>query len=50
MGVIVTSTLMQSSSAYTGNVHKIVVVHTLPGYQPDPSYFGRGNVVATYCG
>jgi hypothetical protein len=50
MGVVVSSTVLQSGSAISGDVPKIVVVHTNPGYRPNPGSAGTGTVVATYCG
>jgi hypothetical protein len=50
MGVIVSSTVVQSGSVITGDVPKIVVVQTYPGYAPDPGHAGTGTVVAVYCG
>jgi hypothetical protein len=50
MGVIVSSSIVQSGNTVSGNVPKIVVVRTNPGYGPSPSQAGTGTVVATYCG
>jgi Bacterial Ig-like domain (group 3) len=50
MGVIVSSSIVQSGDALSGDVPKIVVVQTYPGYGPSPSQAGTGTVVATYCG
>jgi hypothetical protein len=50
MGVVVSSSVLQSGSAISGDVPKIVVIHTNPGYRPDPGSAGTGTVVATYCG
>jgi hypothetical protein len=49
MGVIVSSTVAKSGSAISGDVLKIVVVKTNPGYAPDPGHAGTGTVVATFC-
>lgn len=50
MGVIVSSSVVQSgSTVFSGNVPKIVVVKTNPGYGPMPSTPGTGTVVATFC-
>jgi Bacterial Ig-like domain (group 3) len=50
MGVVVSSSVAQSGSTISGDVPKIVVVQTYPGYGPDPGHAGTGTVVATYCG
>jgi uncharacterized repeat protein (TIGR01451 family) len=50
MGVIVSSTVVQSGSTISGDVPKIVVVQTNPGYGPNPGHAGTGSVVATFCG
>ena len=51
MGVAVASTITKSGSTiYSGNIAKIVVVRTAPGYKADPSFAGNGYVMATYCG
>jgi hypothetical protein len=49
MGVIVTSSATQSGSTDLGNTVHIVVVHTNPGYQPNPGNAGTGTVVAQVC-
>lgn len=50
MGVIVSSTVVQSGSAISGNVPKIVVVVPNPGYGPNSGHAGTGTVIATFCG
>ena len=50
MGVVVSSSVLQSGSTISGDVPKIVVIHTNPGYRPDPGSAGTGTIVATYCG
>jgi len=50
MPVIVTSSLTKSGSTIGGDVHKVVIVKTDPGYGPDPGHPGTGTVVATICG
>jgi Big-like domain-containing protein len=50
MGVIASSTIAQSGSIIAGDVPKIVVVMTNPGYGPNPGHAGTGTVVAVYCG
>jgi hypothetical protein len=49
IAVVVASTIQQSGSTISGNTVHIVVVHTNPGYAPDPSHPGTGTVVATLC-
>ncbi len=50
MGVIASSVVTQTgSTVFSGNVPKIVVVKTNPGYSPMPSTPGTGTVVATWC-
>jgi hypothetical protein len=49
MGVIASSSIMQSGSIIAGDVPIIVVVKTNPGYGPSPGHAGTGTVVATYC-
>lgn len=49
MGTLVSSQVQKSGNTYSGNVVKIVVVRTNPGYGPDPSRAGTGTIVATYC-
>lgn len=50
MGVIVSSTVVQSGTSISGDVPKIVVVVTNAGYAPNAGHPGTGTVVATYCG
>ena len=49
MGVIASSSVVQSGSAITGNVPGIIVVKTNPGYGPSPGHAGTGTVVAVFC-
>ena len=49
MGVLVTSSVTQSGSTLNGTWAHIVVVHTDPGYGPNPGHPGTGTVVATFC-
>jgi hypothetical protein len=49
MGVIVSTTVSKSGPTISGNVFKIVVVKTNPGYEPNPGHHGTGTVVATFC-
>lgn len=50
MAVIVSSSVQQSGSVITGNIRKIVVIETNPGYGPAPGHVGTGKVVAILCG
>jgi hypothetical protein len=49
MAVIVTSHASQSGSTDSGDIVHIVIVHTNPGYAPDPGHAGTGTVVAVVC-
>ena len=49
MGVIVSSSVTKKGSAISGNVRKLVVVKTNPGYGPNPGHAGTGTVVAVIC-
>jgi hypothetical protein len=50
MAVVVTSQVTQSGSIITGNIRKIVIVKTDPGYAPNVGHAGTGTIVATVCG
>jgi hypothetical protein len=49
MAVIVSSSVQNNDAAITGNVRKIVVVRTNPGYGPSHGHWGTGQVVAILC-
>jgi N-acetylneuraminic acid mutarotase len=49
MAVIVSSSVQKNGSVIAGNVRKIVIVKTRPGYGPSPGHAGIGEVVSTYC-
>ncbi len=49
MGVIVSSSIQKNGSTITGNVKKIIVIKTNPGYGPAPGHIGTGKVVAIIC-
>ena len=49
MGVIVPTTVAKAGPNVSGDVLKIVVVRTNPGYGPNPGHEGNGQIVATYC-
>jgi hypothetical protein len=49
MGVIASSSVVQTDSVIGGDVPIIIVVKTNPGYAPNPGHAGTGTVVAVYC-
>jgi hypothetical protein len=49
MGVLVASSVTQSGSTVSGTWGSIVIVHTDPGYGPNPGHPGTGTIVATFC-
>jgi hypothetical protein len=49
MAVIVSSSISKSGSTITGDVRRVVIVKTDPGYGPDPGHAGTGKVVAELC-
>ena len=49
MAVIVSSSVQQNGAALTGDIKKIIVVRTNPGYGPAPGKPGTGQVVAIIC-
>ncbi len=49
MAVIASSAITKSGAAITGNIPKIVIVRTNPGYGPSPGHTGTGTVVAVAC-
>jgi uncharacterized repeat protein (TIGR01451 family) len=49
MAVIVSDSIDQSGSTVSGNTVHMVIVHTNPGYAPDPGDPGTGTVVAQIC-
>jgi hypothetical protein len=50
MGVVVSTEVTKRGSTASGDIAKIVVVVTDPGYRPSPGHPGTGKIVATYCG
>jgi len=50
MAVIASSSITMSGPTISGNIPKIVIVKTNPGYAPDPGHPGTGTVVAVLCG
>jgi streptogramin lyase len=49
MAVVVSSSVDKSGSTITGDIARIVIVKTDPGYAPDPGGTGTGTVVAVLC-
>ena len=49
MGVVVAGSVTQSGSTVSGTWGSVVVVHTDPGYGPNPGHPGTGTIVATFC-
>jgi hypothetical protein len=50
MGVLVSTSVKATGSTISGNITKIVVIKTDPGYSPSPGHPGTGTYVGTYCG
>lgn len=50
MAVIVSSSITMNGSVISGNIERIIVVKTNPGYGPNPGHAGTGQVVAIICG
>jgi hypothetical protein len=48
--VLVASSVTKSGRTISGNVTKIAIVATDPGYEPNPGHAGTGTVVALRCG
>jgi hypothetical protein len=49
MAVIASSTVTKSGAVITGDIPKIVIVRTNPGYSPSAGHTGTGTVVAVVC-
>jgi large repetitive protein len=49
MGTVVSSSVTKGGTTIAGNITKIVVVVTAPGYASDPGHPGTGTIIATYC-
>jgi hypothetical protein len=49
MAVIVSSSVLQDGKVMTGDVRRIIVVETDPGYLPAPGHTATGRVVAIVC-
>jgi hypothetical protein len=50
MAVIVSSSVQKNGSVISGDIKKIIIVKTNPGYGPSPGHPGSGQVVAILCG
>jgi hypothetical protein len=50
MAVIVSSSIQKNGSVISGNIQRIIIVKTNPGYGPSPGHAGTGQVVAILCG
>ncbi|MGZ8844621.1 MAG: thrombospondin type 3 repeat-containing protein, partial [Pyrinomonadaceae bacterium] len=50
MAVIVSSSIQKNGSVISGDIKKIIIVKTNPGYGPSPGHAGTGQVVAILCG
>lgn len=49
MAVLVASSIQKSGSTISGDIKRIVVVRTNPGYAPNPGHPGTGTVIAEVC-
>jgi hypothetical protein len=50
MTVIVSSLITKSGPIESGDIPKMVTIHTDPGYGPAPGHEGTGTVTAVVCG
>ncbi|MFN2579266.1 MAG: hypothetical protein ABR607_16470, partial [Pyrinomonadaceae bacterium] len=50
MAVIVSGSVQKNGSVIAGDIKKIIVVRTNPGYGPAPGKPGTGKVIAILCG
>ena len=50
MTVIVSSLITKSGPVESGDIAKMVTIHTDPGYGPNPGHEGTGTVTAVICG
>ena len=50
MAVIASSSIGKSGPTVSGDIVRIVIVNTNPGYAPNPGHAGTGTVVAVLCG
>lgn len=49
VAVIVSSSIQKNDSVISGDIKKIIIVKTNPGYGPSPGHPGTGQVVAILC-
>lgn len=49
MAVVVSTSISQSGSTISGDVHQVVIVETGSGYAANPGHAGTGTVVAVLC-
>jgi hypothetical protein len=49
MAIIVSSSIQKNGPVINGDIERIVVVQTNPGYDPSPGHRGTGQVVAILC-
>ena len=49
MGTAISTAITKNGNTITGNITKIVVVVTAPGYASNPGHTGTGTIIATYC-
>lgn len=49
MAVIVSSSIQQNGNVLSGDVKRIAIIRTNPGYGPSPGHAGTGTVVAVIC-
>jgi hypothetical protein len=50
MAVVVSTSISKQGSVISGDVAKIVIVRTDPGYAGNPGHPGSGEVVGVICG
>lgn len=50
LAVIVSSSIQKNGSVLSGDISKVIVVQTNPGYGPSPGQPGSGQVIAVLCG
>jgi DNA/RNA endonuclease G (NUC1) len=49
IAVIVSSSVQKNGSTISGNIRKVIIVRTNPGYGPSPGHAGTGQIVAILC-
>jgi hypothetical protein len=49
MAVIVSSSIQQNGNVLSGDIKRIAIIRTNPGYGPSPGHPGTGQVVAVIC-